>query len=244
MMVRVTEIHREGNGHRDPGDLRRLAGSIQNHGIKVPLCVYRRNSGYGLIDGAARLAAAEMVGLAEVPAEIVDEPERTQEVIRELLTKLRREDLDALGRAREYSKLVDLGCTQRQIGEWLNRNPATISQEMALLRLIPELQEAVRRGQLPPRAGYHLAQLSVAQQKEAAQVALEARSTRRVEAMVRGLRGSVKPSVEPTVEDARHLRKRLRALKSRLPLPEPARDELEPVLMQIDATLKEIWRMM
>ena len=257
--VKREQVRREGNVRLNPGELEGLAESIRRHGIRVPLQVYPVDGdGYGLLDGDRRLIAAEMAGLDEVPVDIVERPDGRERVIHQLIVNMQREDLNPIDQAHAYSRLVEMGCTQRDVAEWMGINEAKVSQTVALLKLVPDLQEAVRAGELSARAGYHLSQLCPDDQGAMAKSAIAARSARRVERMVRvaqamgmeaqTIEREVVADVDPlqllALEDAKRARHHLDSIRGVLPVDEALHGTLESALFEVEDLMKEIWRLM
>lgn len=259
--MKLESIHREGNVRLDLGDLTGLAESIRQHGVKVPIQVYvLGEDAYGLLDGDRRLAAAEIAGLEDIPVEVVPAPIGSEKVILQLVVNTQRQDLNPIDRAHGYAKLVEMGCTQKDIAGWMGISDSQVSQRMALLGLVDELKEAVQNGKLFARAAYYLAQLEPDQQRSLAKSAIAARSVRRVERMVRmaqamGLSTEDEPDEPESVpdgdplrllalEDAKAVKHHLEAIKGALPLDEGIGSQLETILFEIEALLKEVWRLM
>ncbi|MFN3178789.1 MAG: ParB/RepB/Spo0J family partition protein, partial [Thermus sp.] len=61
--------------------LEALAESVRVHGVLEPLLVRKVGEGYEIIAGERRYRAAEMAGLEEVPAIILEVDERTAQAI-------------------------------------------------------------------------------------------------------------------------------------------------------------------
>jgi ParB family transcriptional regulator, chromosome partitioning protein len=55
--------------------------SIDKHGIKVPLTVYRDKGGYKLLDGERRWRCARKLGLKAVPAIIEEKPTELENLV-------------------------------------------------------------------------------------------------------------------------------------------------------------------
>lgn len=65
--VKVIDAHPSNIG-RELGDLRDLAASIREHGVRVPVILEKRAGRYRLRDGHRRVAAAQQAGIKRVPA--------------------------------------------------------------------------------------------------------------------------------------------------------------------------------
>ncbi|MFO7615037.1 MAG: ParB/RepB/Spo0J family partition protein [Bacteroidales bacterium] len=129
--------------------LQELAGSIGRQGIVQPLTV--RKIGYDryqVIAGERRLKAAMMAGLKEVPCYIrVADDEQMLELA--LIENIHRKDLNPLEIAISYQRLVDeLKLTQEEVSKKVGKDRATVSNYIRLLKLSPEVQYAIRHGQI------------------------------------------------------------------------------------------------
>lgn len=133
----------------DEDALNELAASVKIHDIIQPLTVTRTSSGrYRVIAGERRLRAAKKAGLADVPVYIRDlKDSKVLELA--LLENLQREDLNAMEIALSYKHLVDdLSYTQEQLAERMGKERSTVTNYLRLLKLPPDIQAAVRSGQI------------------------------------------------------------------------------------------------
>jgi ParB family chromosome partitioning protein len=96
-----------------PESLNELAESIKSQGLVQPILVRplpHRNPGesqrYEIIAGERRWRAAQIAGLAEIPAVIRDVPDEAA-VAMALIENIQREDLNPLEEARALSRLVE-----------------------------------------------------------------------------------------------------------------------------------------
>jgi ParB family chromosome partitioning protein len=81
----------------------------------------------------------------------LDEALKPEEAIEaRLIENLQREDLDPLDEAEAYQALQELGYSLTAIGRRLGKSRPYVSMRVKLLRLHPELREAVRSGKLTP----------------------------------------------------------------------------------------------
>lgn len=132
----------------DPDDLAALKHSIATHGLLQPVVVRHTEDGYQLIAGERRLRAARAVGWKDIPVRVVDfNDQQTFEAA--LVENLQRADLNPIEKAlgfRDY--LAQYRLTQDEFAQRVGLDRTTISNLLRLLELPPEVQEAVRVGQL------------------------------------------------------------------------------------------------
>ena len=129
--------------------LKELADSIKLHDIIQPLTVSRLPNGkFRLISGERRLRAAKLAGLKDVPAYL--RQANDQELLElALLENLQREDLNAMEIALSYKRMMEeLDHTQEEVAERMGKDRSTITNYIRLLKLPPDIQVAVRTGEI------------------------------------------------------------------------------------------------
>jgi ParB family chromosome partitioning protein len=133
----------------DEQALQELAASVKLHDVIQPITVSKLPSGkYRLIAGERRWRAAKMAGLVDIPA-YVRQANDDQLLELALLENLQREDLNAIEVALSYKRMIDeLGFDQEKVAERMSVDRSTVSNFIRLLKLPPDIQVAVRTGQL------------------------------------------------------------------------------------------------
>jgi ParB family chromosome partitioning protein len=133
----------------DETALSELAASVKLHDIIQPITVTKTGNGkYRIIAGERRFRAAKIAGLADVPVYIRDvKDSKILELA--LLENLQREDLNAIEIALSYKQLMEeLDYTQDQLAERMGKERSTITNYIRLLKLPPDIQAAVRNGNI------------------------------------------------------------------------------------------------
>jgi len=133
----------------DEQALNELAASIKLHDIVQPITVSKVPSGkYRLISGERRWRAAKLAGLKDVPAYI--RQANDQELLElALLENLQREDLNAMEIALSYKRMMEeLNYTQEQVAERMGKERSTVANYIRLLKLPPDIQVSVRKGEI------------------------------------------------------------------------------------------------
>lgn len=147
LMLRPEEIISAAHQPRktfDQYDLKLLADSIASSGIIQPLIV-RKNElgGYELIAGERRLRAAVMAGLRRVPC-VLHKTDDSTAALYSVIENLQRKNLSVFEEARGIEGLIiSYGMSQSQVAAGLGIAQSTLSNKLRLLRLSPELQEAI-----------------------------------------------------------------------------------------------------
>ena len=133
----------------DEQSLQELANSIKLHDIVQPITVSKLPSGkYRLIAGERRWRAAKMAGIKDIPA-YIRQANDDQLLELALLENLQREDLNAMEVSLSYKRMIDeLGYNQDQVAERMSIDRSTVSNFIRLLKLPPDIQVAVRTGEL------------------------------------------------------------------------------------------------
>ncbi|MFF8618125.1 ParB/RepB/Spo0J family partition protein [Streptomyces sp. NPDC015350] len=185
--------HNPENPREELQDIEDLADSLAARGLIQPVAVVTRaaflsahpsheqsigDAEYVVVDGNRRLEAARMAGLDEVPAHLDDSFAADADVLLEnaLVAAVHNHDLEPIDQAKALQKLVEKYGSQRRAAKALNKSSGWVTQRMALLKLTPELQQAVEEKTLPVEVARQVGQLPQQQQHRAAQEALTARA--------------------------------------------------------------------
>ncbi len=132
----------------DPVKMDELVRSIQAMGVLEPLLLRAVGESYELIAGDRRLRAAQRIGMKEVPAIIVELGDKESLEVA-LVENIQREDLNPVDEARAYHVLAEeFGRTHDEIAIQVGKDRSTVSNLLRLLRLPPEVLDAVSTGSL------------------------------------------------------------------------------------------------
>src|SRR5205823_624352 len=136
-----------------------LSDSIRTHGVLQPLVVRLVGGRYELVAGERRLRAAQAAGVDEVPVRIVDFNDQ-QVMEAALVENIQRADLNSIEKAQGFNEyLLRFNMTHEQLAARLGLDRSTVTNLVRLLELPPEVQTAVRVGQIT--AGHGRALLAV-----------------------------------------------------------------------------------
>jgi ParB family transcriptional regulator, chromosome partitioning protein len=133
----------------DEQALEELAQSIRLHDIIQPVTVAKLpGNKYRLISGERRWRASKLAGLKDIPAYV--RQANDQELLElALLENLQREDLNAMEIALSYKRMMEeLSHTQEQVAERMGKDRSTVTNYIRLLKLPPDIQVAVRNGEI------------------------------------------------------------------------------------------------
>src|SRR3989344_4092383 len=125
-------------------ELEDLASSIKEHGILQPLLVTERtDGGYELVAGERRWLAAQMAGLATVPALIKTMANRDKLEVA-LIENIQRENLNPIEEAFAYQRLMEeFSLTQQDVADKVGKSRPAIANTIRLLSLPEEVKTAL-----------------------------------------------------------------------------------------------------
>lgn len=198
----------------DEQALNELATSIKNLGIIQPITLRKDDGKFEIISGERRFRASKIAGLKSVPAYI--RLANDQEMLEmALVENIQREDLDAIEVALTYQRLLDeIGLTQEVLSSRVGKERSTITNSIRLLRLDPDVQNAIRRGEIS--AGHGRAIISLDNEEDRTQLYLkiikEKLNVRQAEQWANSLKNP-KKVVEKTAKSLpNHLKKAQKSL--------------------------------
>ncbi len=143
----------------DEKALNDLAQSIENLGIIQPITLRKEGDRFEIISGERRYRASKIAGLKTIPAYIrlVNDQELLEMA---LVENIQREDLDSIEIALTYQRLLEeIGMTQENLSQRVGKERSTITNSIRLLKLSPDVQNAIRSGEIS--AGHGRAILSL-----------------------------------------------------------------------------------
>jgi ParB family chromosome partitioning protein len=174
----------------DGEEQRNLVTSIRKSGIIQPIIVRRLQNGYEIIAGERRWRAAQEAGLKEVPI-LVREAEDLDMAEISLIENIQRSDLNPIEEAEAFLMLMEkFGLSHEDISVRVGKDRTTVTNAVRLLKLSPEVREALSKKQLT--AGHARALLSLSSAAEQVRLLRDilknGLNVRETELLVRGLR--------------------------------------------------------
>jgi ParB family chromosome partitioning protein len=191
----------------DETALQELAGSIQAQGILQPLLV--RSLGgdqYEIIAGERRWRAAQLAGLAEVPAIVLDLTDEAAMAVG-LIENIQREDLNVIEEAVALQRLVDeFNMTHEQVAVALGKKArSTVTNLLRLLDLEADVRTMLERGDLDMGHARALLALPAREQVSVARIIVaKGLSVREAERMAKKVvqpasAKNSKPAIDPNI---------------------------------------------
>ncbi|MFE3455935.1 ParB/RepB/Spo0J family partition protein [Nocardiopsis aegyptia] len=175
------------NPRESLGDVSELAHSLREQGLLQPLHVIPRHTylqvhpehetviadaAFVVVNGNRRLAAAQHAGLETVAVHVRaprGEEDESEVALRAavLAENIHRQDLHPLEEAREINKLLEHGLNRSQAASLLGKSNGWVTQRLILLDLHPDLQQALKDGELKLAQARELGKLPLQEQLSA-----------------------------------------------------------------------------
>ena len=134
----------------DKEALEELKKSILANGLIQPITVRRKGAGtYELISGERRLRACKDIGFKDVPAYIINVDSDETMLALALIENIQREKLNPIEIGLAYKRLMEeCHLTQEQIADKVGKDRSTVANSIRLLKLPPEIQQALVKEEL------------------------------------------------------------------------------------------------
>src|SRR5207253_5466153 len=132
----------------DQAKLEELAQSIRTTGIIQPLLVRPRGGLFELVAGERRWRAAQLAGLARIPAIIREIPDdKLLELA--LIENIQRQEINPIEEAKAYKRLIEsLNLTQDEVAQRVGRDRTFVTNYLRILKLPSEIQELLETEKL------------------------------------------------------------------------------------------------
>ena len=178
--------------------LEELANSIRAQGVVQPIVVRPigtasgPNQRYEIIAGERRWRAAQMAGLADIPA-VIREANDEDAIAMALIENIQREDLNPLEESRALDRLIrEFELTHQEAADAVGRSRAAVTNLLRLQELSARVKPLLEERKID--MGHARALLAIAdpvQQYDAArQVVKKGLSVRATERLVKGMLGA------------------------------------------------------
>jgi ParB family chromosome partitioning protein len=199
----------------DQAKLDELAQSIRSTGIIQPLLVRPKGGLFELVAGERRWRAAQLAGLARIPAIVRDIPdERLLEMA--LVENIQRQELNPIEEALAYKRLIEsLGLTQEEVAQRVGRDRTFVTNYLRVLKLPTDIQKLIETDKLSFGHARTLLAINdpMVQRRLAHKIAKHKWSVRETEQRVRNL---TNPPEAKTPKPALHSDPNVRAAEAKL----------------------------
>lgn len=134
-MINIDLLHpHPDNPRKELGDLTELAQSIRENGVYQNLTVVPDETGYTIIIGHRRCAAAKLAGMQEMPCAVVEMTQHEQ-LSTMLLENMQRSDLTPYEQAQGFQLMIDMGSTVEQIVQKTGFSATTVHRRLKMAEL-------------------------------------------------------------------------------------------------------------
>ena len=127
----------------DDKSLNELSNSIKRYGIIQPLVLRHLEDKYEIVDGERRYKAAKRIGLETVPAIVleINDKELAELILNE---NIQKQLLNPIEEANAYEQIMLLNrCNIDELSNIIGKEKNIIEAKLNLLKLPPEIQEAL-----------------------------------------------------------------------------------------------------
>lgn len=141
-------------------EFRELADSVRRDGLLQPLLVRPYKGKYEVVDGGHRYNAAREARLDPVPCEVRDMSDQ-EVLVYQLQTQALQIEVKASDYSKRLQKLLDEGMTLTQLCQKIGKRPYWVRRQLKILKLAPEVIEAIDRGEISMTAAVELGKVPV-----------------------------------------------------------------------------------
>lgn len=133
----------------DQDRLEELKKSIAENGVIQPITVREVDDGFEIIAGERRFRAVKDLGFDTIPAFVMNVATEGQMLELALVENIQREDLNPIDVAKGYQQLLkEYGLTQEQVATKVGKDRTTVANFIRLLKLSPQIQESIQKGEI------------------------------------------------------------------------------------------------
>lgn len=139
----------------EQGPIERLAASISEVGLLVPITVYENGRStskpYTLLDGERRYRAAKLINKAKIPALVVPKPNNRDNAVRMFNIHMLREDWEEIETAWALERIMETTGidSERELHDLTGLSVDRIRNMKRVLAFPKHYQERVGRGEVP-----------------------------------------------------------------------------------------------
>ena len=148
--------------------MQELIESIKENGIIQPLTIRDLNNGtYELVSGERRFRAAKKIKLSTVPVYIIEVKSDDDMLKLALIENIQRQNLSSIEEAEGYALLKGkFGFSESEISKQVSKNRSTIANKLRLIKLPPDLKNALRMKDVDFTEGHARSILSLRESKK------------------------------------------------------------------------------
>lgn len=138
----------------DVDELKALANSIQEYGLRQPLTIMKspnKEGFYEVVSGERRLLACQLIEMQKVPCIVLKNDHHSDEIA--LIENIQRTDLTPLEMGEAFHEFLKQrkGMTQVELGKIMGISSKVISERIALVKLPEEVKDFIRENRIVTR---------------------------------------------------------------------------------------------
>lgn len=143
-LEKIVADPRQPRKHFDEAELRRLADSIEKHGLLQPILVRPAENGfYMIVHGERRYRACKIAGIVNIHCGVRNDLSEEQIRDIQLTENLQRNNLSDIELALEFQRRRNEGKTDKQIAEDIGKTRSFVTQRIQLLTLPKQIQDRI-----------------------------------------------------------------------------------------------------
>lgn len=152
---RIIPFKAQARAYFPDDEIEAMAKTILEHGVRQPLTIIPSKlqaSFYEVVSGERRLRAAKLAGLEKVPAILIHDEDKAEEIA--LIENVQRKDLHPIELGRAYRRLFESGLyrSQTELAEKLGIPRTQISEYVQFTNLSAQVIDQILRHNLSRRA--------------------------------------------------------------------------------------------
>ncbi len=143
-----------------------LSVSIHQQGLLNPLVVVKNDKRYLVLSGTHRLQALKILRVKTAPCIVLSGEEEGEILMNILHLDSKQRITNALQEGQLLYQLLNLGNSQIELAEIVNKSTSWVQHRMALVvSLTPKVQDMIARNYLSPRKAQSIARLPIEKQE-------------------------------------------------------------------------------
>jgi ParB/RepB/Spo0J family partition protein len=142
-----------------------LSKSIKTLGLRFPITVKEKGSGYVIIDGVRRYNAFRSIRSETIPARVIAASDKRDIDVLRFQLNVHRENLKTIDEAKIIRQIIAEGWSKTEVAEALGKKPSTLDRYFDCLRISGKWQSLVNSGRITLTDAQPIAALSSMGQK-------------------------------------------------------------------------------
>ena len=151
---KLISYHKQARRNFDEGEIKGLANSITEHGVRQPLTIIQSSTDrdkFEVVSGERRLKAAKLSGLQKVPCIIISDHQQAEEIA--LVENIQRKDLHPIEMGEAFLKILEgrKTLTQTSLAEKLGLSNKIISEAIQYAKFQKDIKDTLIKRDIKSR---------------------------------------------------------------------------------------------